>query len=200
MSRARYCLTPLGQRLVEANRGLVYAAMRSHHGRNLHPDDRLQVAWEGLIQAVAGFDATRGYRFGTYATHAIHHNLRAAEKEDRLIHVPRQMFSAPYRADRAQLSEAFERARTVGSLHLPSGRMIDGIPARPDHGDDADLTERFAAAVRSLPAELRIVVEGVCDGRRDSQIADLTGSTKRTVCKRRHRAIRWLRARLEVPA
>ncbi len=57
--------------LVTENLGLVHSCANRFRGRGVEYDDLFQAGCVGLIKAAAGFDATLGFRFSTYAVPAI---------------------------------------------------------------------------------------------------------------------------------
>jgi RNA polymerase primary sigma factor len=79
------------KRLIEANTRLVYSVARRYRCRSHSLDDLVQEGILGLIFAVERFDERRGCRLSTYALHWIRQAIaRAAEQNDRLIHLPAQ--------------------------------------------------------------------------------------------------------------
>ncbi len=67
-----------GDRMVEANLGLVYSIALSFIGRGMELEDLVSEGHLGLIQATRRFDAKFGARFSTYAAYWIKQAMRQA--------------------------------------------------------------------------------------------------------------------------
>jgi len=65
-------------RFVEANIRLVVSVARTFQGRGLSLDDLVQEGNAGLMRAVDKFDATRGFKFSTYAVWWIRQSIQRA--------------------------------------------------------------------------------------------------------------------------
>lgn len=75
--------------LVLHNQKLVHSIALKHEGRGLELEDLSQHGMIGLLRAVQKFDASRGYKFSTYATWWIRQAItRALADEGRLIRLP----------------------------------------------------------------------------------------------------------------
>lgn len=83
--RRKYALSPEQLRLYAENQGLVFAACRRYRpGANgAELDELIHVARLALLNAAEGFDAERGFRFGTYAFRAIACAFRGLHKRER---------------------------------------------------------------------------------------------------------------------
>ncbi len=76
-------------RLIEANLRLVVSIARRYCGFGMALEDLISEGNIGLIRTVQTFDATRGYKFGTYATWWIRQAItRAISEKARLIRLP----------------------------------------------------------------------------------------------------------------
>src|SRR5438094_10627623 len=77
------------QRLVEANMRLVINIAKNYHSALVPFEDLVQEGAIGLMTATERFDASRGYRFSTYATHWVKQAIsRAIDNKARAIRVP----------------------------------------------------------------------------------------------------------------
>lgn len=109
--------------LVLHNQRLVWKIVLGHQGRGLDVDDLVQHGTIGLMRAVRRFDATKGFKFSTYATWWIKQALtRAIADEGTLIRLPvyvHEKVSKVAKAERKLLGEG--RARTVDNVAYVSG-------------------------------------------------------------------------------
>jgi len=77
------------ERMVNANVPLVISVVRGYGSSHLEPEDLVQEGMIGLCRAVESFDASKGFRFSTYATYWIKQRvLRALDRQSRLIRLP----------------------------------------------------------------------------------------------------------------
>jgi RNA polymerase primary sigma factor len=68
---------------------LVWSIARTYVADGLEPEDIAHHGMIGLRRAVEKFDATKGYKFSTYATHWIRQSIsRGIENDSRLIRLP----------------------------------------------------------------------------------------------------------------
>src|SRR5207247_60272 len=77
------------ERLVTANRGLIYTVARRYSCRSLTREDLFQEATIGFLSAVDRFDPTLGVRLSTFAVPCMHHAIQdAIDAGDRVIRLP----------------------------------------------------------------------------------------------------------------
>ncbi|MFF7216665.1 RNA polymerase sigma factor RpoD/SigA [Streptomyces sp. NPDC008238] len=109
--------------LVLHNQRLVWKIAQGYQGRGLDIEDLVQHGCLGLMRAVRRFDATKGFKFSTYAMHWIKQHInRAIADEGTLIRLPvylHERVSKVAVAERKLLSEG--RARTVDNVAYATG-------------------------------------------------------------------------------
>lgn len=94
-------------RLVEANMRLVINIAKGYHNPLAPFEDLVQEGAIGLMTAAERFDASKGYRFSTYATHWIRQAIsRAIDNKAKAIRIP------------AHVSETLRRLERVRSAML----------------------------------------------------------------------------------
>jgi RNA polymerase primary sigma factor len=114
------------ERLIAANIRLVYSVARRYHCRSYSLDDLVQEGTLGLILAIERFDASRGCRLNTYAMHWIRQAIaRAAEQNDRMIHVPAQTAAEIRRLHRLHEEMTVELGREPTEVEVA---RASGVP------------------------------------------------------------------------
>ncbi|MGW6137397.1 sigma-70 family RNA polymerase sigma factor [Streptomyces sp. NPDC055140] len=150
--------------LVRHNRRLVWGIARHYEGRGLDREDLEQHGTLGLMRAARKFDATKGYKFSTYATWWIKQSIsRGIADEGTTIRIPVHFHERVHKvasAERKLLSEG--RPRTVDNVAYATGLTFAEVEevrklSRPTDsldriiGDDTALGELIAGPCR-LPS------------------------------------------------
>jgi len=113
-------------RLIEAHTRLIYSVARRYRCRSHSVEDLHQEGTLGLMLAVERFDPAHGCRLSTYALHWIRQAIaRAAEYNDRLIHIPAQASSELRRLRKLQEELQRELGREPSDLELAEASGVD---------------------------------------------------------------------------
>ncbi|MFJ6071684.1 sigma-70 family RNA polymerase sigma factor [Streptomyces sp. NPDC093065] len=161
--RARDCLVVHNQRL-------VHSLVRPHLEQGLDYDDLLQHGFLGLLRAARKFDATKGFKFSTYATWWIRQAItRAIADEGALIRIPVHMHEQMRKVARAERNLAGEgRPATAADvavacdMALQKVEEIRRLTRRTDSldrviGDGATLAD-FVGRTHTVPSVEQQVV------------------------------------------
>lgn len=197
-------LTDEERDVVEANQGLVFAAVKALSRGGQLSDDELQVGMLALMRAAKTFDAAKGYAFSTYATICIRMSIFRHRQNDWLIHVPDWVQRGVCK-NASTLAEArvdMERAAGVGRVGGRDGYGEDDrLVAAADDGLDArEAVAALRAAVADLPDREFRVVMGVLEGRALKAMAPEFGVTRTRLGQLRLRALARLRETLAAHA
>lgn len=176
--------------LVLHNQRLVWKLALGYQGRGLDVEDLVQHGTIGVMRAVRKFDATKGFKFSTYATWWIKQTItRAIADEGTMIRLPvhvHEKVSKVAVAERKLLNEG--RPRTVDNVAYATGLTFAEVEevrriSRPTDsldriiGDDIALGDLIIGPSRlpgpdtvlirkELMARLRLVLENLTERER----------------------------------
>jgi RNA polymerase primary sigma factor len=187
-------------RLVRQYAGMVAKLAYRIPPAALDPDDALQEARLGLVNAIRGFNPGRGVRLSTFAQHCIVNALfRAMAQTSNIIRLPVYVYTELRRADRVtrelearlgRMPTDEETAAECGAHeeHIRAQRQVPRFPisleatATASNGDTLSLADILPADGPLLEdafadlAELRHTLEPA--------LAALTGRQREVICRR----------------
>jgi RNA polymerase primary sigma factor len=125
--------TQAGDRLFEANLWLVVSLAERYTGRGVPLNELIRQGSRGLVRAVQKFDATKGYRFATYATWWIRQAItRALADQPGTTPVPADMVDTIGKLARSRDTPAPEPgAGGIDELTGAEQRMLQALGRQP---------------------------------------------------------------------
>jgi len=155
--------------------------------------DRIQAGTLGLIRAIERFKPELGFRFSTFATPAILHKIRDASIDDRLIHIPRYIFSDAQAREAALMRT---KARSL-PLNVEWDELAPAViaitdPEPSDEPDHGVILEKIAA----LPPRLQEIITRRLAGETLAEIGCSLGLSRERIRQLEQSAHQRLRRQL----
>jgi RNA polymerase sigma factor (sigma-70 family) len=192
----RWCLTPLGQQIVDLNRGIAGKVAKRFAWAGTSAADRRAAAYLGLCYAAATFNPSLGIRFSTYAFSCCRREVWEDYGRDHVINQPRHVLEGRISAHLG------EQARQVRQVELwPTEILADVIPnPREFEFDDPDpMPGRIRQVMaRYLSRRERAIVEARIAGRTLAEVARELGISKERVRQIEASAYRRIRTMMGV--
>lgn len=157
-------------------------------GNAVSEEDLLQEGRLGLLRAASSFDASRGFRFSTYAVPWIRHYIRhAAQCTSRTVRIPAKRAHSAWASGDPYPTTATSLDVQPGNPAGNGPSLLDllGHVSNPDHDEQIDARwekRAFTEALSRLPERERLVLRRVFfEGRDLGQIGkELKVSRERT--------------------
>jgi RNA polymerase primary sigma factor len=114
--------------LIQANLRLVVSVAKKYMGRGSNFEDLIQEGNIGLLKAVSKFDASRGFKFSTYATWWIRQAItRSIADQARVIRIPVHLLESIQKLRRTQreMVQKLGRNPTSEELAIEAGFVSD---------------------------------------------------------------------------
>lgn len=160
------------KKLIEANLRLVVSVANQYHYTSMSLMDLVQEGSVGLITAAERFDATKGFKFSTYATWWIRQAIvRAIDNQSRTIRVPIHLVDRHRQISNFEKSYVSEYGREptdkeiANSLHMTIDqvRMIKSVMLPPlsletpvGDEDDAELGDFIESEESENPEDVAV--------------------------------------------
>lgn len=185
-------------RLVESNMRLVINIAKNYHNPQIPFEDLVQEGAIGLMTAAERFDASKGFRFSTYATHWIKQSIcRAIDNKSKAIRIPAHVSEALRKLERlrADLARQLDDEPTVEQLahHLGiSAHKVNALlqagqePVSLDMlvGDEENTTLASLINDRTAPDPQEAVLDAEIQQELDRLLAILTPREQEIMRKR----------------
>ena len=117
------------EELVRLNSGLIWSVARRYFGRGVDPDDLYQLGCVSFLKAVAGYDASYGTQFSTYAVPKIAGEIRRFLRDDGSVKVSRSIKERAHliRTAKDMLEQRLGREPTLSELSEETGLTAEEI-------------------------------------------------------------------------
>lgn len=126
-------LQKLRIQMVETNLRLVISIAQKYRNRHIPFNDLIQEGNLGLLRALDRFDFNLGYKFSTYASWWIKHNIsQIITEQSRVIRLPAHM------------------VQSIRNIHMAEQRFIQLHGQEPTNQDIADMLELPVARVSAI--------------------------------------------------
>ncbi|XP_071716170.1 RNA polymerase sigma factor sigB-like isoform X2 [Rutidosis leptorrhynchoides] len=159
-------------KMIRSNIRLVISVARSYYGTKVHLQDIVQEGIRGLVKSAEKFDASKGFKFSTYAHWWIRQAVqRSRAEQSRIIHVPYYMVEVQSKVNEARnrLDKQLGRKPTRAEIAVDTGLSIKRIqsaeqapkPARSidipvGHDNNTKLTDLIDDPDQETPEEILI--------------------------------------------
>ncbi|KAI3717270.1 hypothetical protein L1987_68780 [Smallanthus sonchifolius] len=117
-------------KMIRSNIRLVISVARSYYGTKVHLQDIVQEGIRGLVKSAEKFDASKGFKFSTYAHWWIRQAVqRSRAEQSRIIHVPYYMVEVQAKVNEAKhrLDKELGRKPTRAEIAIDTGLSVKRI-------------------------------------------------------------------------
>ena len=106
------------EKIIKENLGLVHSCCRRFAGRHIEYEDMFQVGCMGLLKAARDFDASRGFKFSTYAVPVILGEIKRLFRDTGAIKVSRALKELSLRITAVRQIEEQKHSRILTVAEL----------------------------------------------------------------------------------
>ncbi|KAK1422837.1 hypothetical protein QVD17_18126 [Tagetes erecta] len=117
-------------KMIRSNIRLVISVARGYYGTKVHLQDIVQEGIRGLVKSAEKFDASKGFKFSTYAHWWIRQAVqRSRAEQSRIIHVPYYMVEVQSKVNEARhrLDKELGRKPTRAEIAIDTGLSVKKI-------------------------------------------------------------------------
>ncbi|KAK9064366.1 hypothetical protein SSX86_015748 [Deinandra increscens subsp. villosa] len=136
-------------KMVRSNIRLVISVARGYYGTKVHLQDIIQEGIRGLVKSAEKFDASKGFKFSTYAHWWIRQAVqRSRAEQSRIIHVPYYMVEVLSKVNEAKhrLDKQLGRKPTRAEISIETGlsvKRIQSAESAPKPARSSDIPVGF---------------------------------------------------------